>query len=182
MPFNRLNHSILGEIRPRFSLEIFCEPEQAMEQLKESLKKDPTVASLRSNHTSNYIFLTVPASVTHYWSPEMTVRVEKGEFSGKVLTHCLIGPKQSVWAFFTFIYAAIFILSLFGGMYGIVEWKTHGSSPFIWVFPIGLVLWSTVFISSKIGQQKGRDQMLHLVSFVYHSLSEISEVHRVEKN
>lgn len=182
MPFNRLNHNILGVIRPRFTLRIACEPEEAIQQVKEAIKKDPTVSSLRANHTKNYVFLNIPSWNQHYWSPEMSVRVEKGEFSGAVTVHCLIGPRQSVWAMFTLFYAAISILTLFGGMFGFVQYQTAGSSAFLWTFPAGFVLWSSVFLSSKIGQKKGRDQMLHLVSFLYHSLSEITTVERVEKN
>jgi hypothetical protein len=182
MPFNRLDHNILGEIRPRFTLKIVCEPEEALLHLKKCIINDTSVSSLRANHTKNYVFLNIPSWNQHYWSPEMSVRVEKGEFSGAVTVHCLIGPRQSVWAMFTMFYAAISILTLFGGMFGFVQYQTSGSSTFLWTFPIGFFLWSTVFIASKIGQKQGRDQMLHLVSFLYHSLSEITTVERVEKN
>ncbi|MFN5416752.1 MAG: hypothetical protein ACK5B9_06810 [Flavobacteriia bacterium] len=181
MPFNRLNHSILGEIRPRFVLQIDCEPEIAIEHVKESLKKDPTVTTLKANYTKNYVFLNIPYNIQHYWSPEMTVRIEKGEFSGITTVNCLIGPRQSVWAMFALIYAFISIGTLFGGMFGFVKYQTSGTTAFLWFFPIGLFLISTVFFAAKVGQRKGRDQMLHLVSFLYHSLNELTEVKRVEK-
>lgn len=182
MPFNRLNHSILGVIRPRFTLRIACEPELAIQHVKESVKNDPTVSSLRVNHTKNYVFLTIPSRHQHYWSPEMSVRIEKGEFSEAVNVHCLIGPRQTVWALFTLFYATISILTLLGGMFGFVQYQTTGSSVFMWTFPIGFVLWLTIFIASKIGQKKGRDQLLHLVSFLYHSLSEITIIERVDSD
>ena len=181
MPFNRSNHNILGVIRPRFTLKIEVDPEIAIKHIKENIKKDKTISSLRTNHTKEYVFLNIPSWEQHYWSPEMTVRIEKGEFSGKVFANCLIGPRQSVWAMFTLIYTALSILTLFGGIFGMVQLQTSGKSLFIWTLPIGFLLWATVFLTSKIGQKKGRDQMLHLVSFLYHSLSEISTVERVEK-
>ncbi len=176
MPFNRLNHSILGEIRPRFTLQIDCEPEIALEQITSSIEKDKTVTGVRYKQT---VFVKTPSWMTHYWSPEMTVRIERSEFSGDVLVHCLIGPRQAVWAMFALIYAAILLVTCFGGMFGIVQYYTSGSSPWIYVVPIGILLLSSVFITSKFGQHKGRDQMLHLVSFVYHSLSEIATPNRV---
>ena len=176
MPFNRLNHSILGEIRPRFTLKIDCEPEVALEQITSSIEKDKTVTGVRYKQT---VFVKTPSWMAHYWSPEMTVRIERSEFSGDVLVHCLIGPRQAVWAMFALIYAAILLVTCFGGMFGIVQYSTSGSSPWIYVIPVGIVLLSSVFITSKFGQQKGRDQMLHLVSFVYHSLSETAEINRV---
>jgi hypothetical protein len=65
-------------------------------------------------------------------------------------------------------------------MFGMVQYQMDGYSPWLWVIPIGLLTFSTVFITSKMGQKKGRDEMLHLVSFVYHKLSEITTVERIE--
>ena len=176
MPFNRLNHTILGEIRPRFTLGIECDPEIALEHLVKSIDKDKTTTGVRYKQT---VFVKTPSWMAHYWSPEMTVRIERSEFSGEVLVHCLIGPRQNVWAMFALIYAAIGLITCFGGMFGLVQYSTSGSSPWIYVIPVGIVLLSSVFLTAKYGQHKGRDQMLHLVSFVYHSLNEISSTNRV---
>lgn len=178
MPFNRLNHSILGEIRPRFVLKIDKDPETALTHVEECLYKDKTVTGERSN---TLIFLRTPSWERHYWSPDMTVRIEVEEFTDYTSVSCLIGPRMAVWAMFAFVYAAVALVTIFGGIFGIVEYHTSGSSGWIWVIPIGIILLSSVFITSKIGQHKGRDQMLHLVSFLYHSLEEISEVERIER-
>ena len=57
MPFNRLNHSILGEIRPRFALKIAADPEKAMACLEDGFKKDSTVGGV---FAKNHLFLKVP--------------------------------------------------------------------------------------------------------------------------
>lgn len=178
MPFNRLNHSILGEIRPRFTLRIESDAEQAIVHILKRLETDKTVTGARFKQT---LFLKIPSWLQHYWSPEMTVRIEKSEYSDQILVNCLIGPRQSVWAMFALIYAAILLITCFGGMFGIVQYAAEGSSPFIWLIPIGLIAFSSVFLSAKIGQRKGRDEMLHLVSFIYHTLNEISTVERIER-
>ncbi len=177
MPFNRLQHSILGEIRPRFSLKINCDPEKAMFHIINSLPKDPTVNGVRSTKS---VFIKLPKEKQHYWSPEITVRIEKQDHLNYTNVHCLIGPRQAVWAMFSLIYAAIIIVISFAGMFGMVQYQMDGYSPWLWVIPIGLLTFSTVFITSKMGQKKGRDEMLHLVSFVYHKLSEITTVERIE--
>lgn len=178
MPFNRLNHFILGEIRPRFYLKSNCEPDVIAKHIDECVQKDKTVSAVRTNLL---IFLKTPTWLQHYWSPEMTIRIEKGEFAEHTTVCCLIGPRQAVWAMFALIYSAILLVTIFGGMFGLVQYQTSGSSPYIWLIPIGIVAFSTVFIASKIGQRKGRDQMLHLVSFLYHSLKEIGDVERIER-
>ncbi len=176
MPFNRMNHHILGEIRPRFALKVNCEPELALEHLKKRVKEDNTVTGVRSNA---YCFLKIPSWEQHYWSPEMSVRIEKQDYLEYTAVHCLVGPRQSLWVLFSLVYAALAIITVFGGIFGVVEYDASGSSYFIWTIPIGIVLMSTMFVISKLGQKKGRDQMLHLVSFVYHSLDEIATVERV---
>lgn len=178
MPFNRLDHNVLGKIRPRFILEIQCEPDIAIQLLEERIDLDRTVSGIRANQL---VFLKTPKLLQHYWSPEMTVRIERSEITGKVFVHCLIGPRQAVWGMFALIYAAIILLTLFGTLYGFVKYQTYGDPYGLWILPLGLLLFSSVFISAKFGQKKGRDQMLHLVSFLYHTLSGITEVKRVER-
>ncbi len=178
MPFNRLNHSILGEIRPRFALKVNLEPQETLNYLKQEIKKDASVSGLRSEHV---IFLRTPDTESHYWSPEMTVRIEKEEFTDYTTVSCLIGPRQTVWAMFAFIYAAIALLTIFGGIFGIVQYRQEGQSPWIWLIPFGLTALATVFVAAKFGQKKGRNQMLHLISFLYHSLDRVCTVERLER-
>lgn len=178
MPFNRLNHSILGEIRPRFALKIDMEPEKALEHVEGKLYNEKTVSGERSNQL---VFLRTPSWQRHYWSPEMTVRIEVEEYTDYTTVSCLVGPRQAVWALWAFIYSSILLVTVFGGIFGLVQYQQEGSSGWIWVIPVGIVLLSSAFVASKIGQRKGRDQMLHLVSFIYHALDEITEVERLER-
>lgn len=176
MPFNRLNHSVLGEIRPRFYLKTNSEVEDCLLHLEQNVKKDPSIDGERSR---DLIFLKTPINVQHYWSPEMTVRISRDEDEAFTKVSCLIGPRQSVWVFFTLIYAAIAVATFFAGIFGLVQFTRSGTSLWLWTIPVGLLLVASIIIVSKIGQQKGRDQMLHLVSFVYHSIDEIGEVERL---
>ncbi len=178
MPFNRLNHSILGEIRPRFYLKSMETPETLQKAVVEALAQDKTVAS---EVTEDLILLKIPRAHQHYWSPELTVRLENEEFTDYTLVSCLAGPKQSVWLMFTFIYALIGLATLFGGMFGLVSYSNSGATGWLWIIPLGTVLISTIFVSAKVGQKKGRDQTLHLVSFLYHALSETGALERVER-
>lgn len=177
MPFNRLNHTILGEIRPRFALKIDSDTETALQHVAQRLKEEKTVVGERSGH---YIFLRTPSWESHYWSPEMTVRIEVEEFTDFTKVACLVGPRQVVWALWAFIYSSIALVTIFGGIFGYVQYTQEGSSSWLYAIPIGIVLISSAFMAAKFGQRKGRDQMLHLVSFLYHSLSEITPVDRIE--
>ena len=178
MPFNRLNHSILGEIRPRFALKIDADPETAMNHVEAAIYNDKTVTGNRSN---TLVFVKTPSWNQQYWSPEMTVRIEVEEYTDYTTVSCLVGPRQTVWAMWAFIYSSILLVTIFGSIFGFVQYNQEGSSAWIWALPIGSILLSSAFVASKIGQRKGRDQMLHLISFLYHSLEEIGTVERIEK-
>ena len=178
MPFNRFNHSILGEIRPRFALKITADPDLAIEHIENAISRDKTVSGNRSN---SLLFLKTPSWEQHYWSPEMTVRIEIEEYTDYTTVACLVGPRQTVWALWAFIYSSILLVTVFGGIFGLVQYNQESSSPWIWVIPSGLVLLSSAFVASKIGQKKGRDQMLHLVSFLYHALDELGSVERLAR-
>ena len=176
MAFNRFNHSVLGEIRPRFKLKIPMDPNVAIEEVAKRLYNDNTVSG---EHSGTYIFLRIPSWQQHYWSPEMSVRIEEEEYTDYTTVSCLIGPRQTVWAMFVFLYSLVILLSTFGGIYGLVKYQETGLINWLWVIPTGVLLTSTLFIVSRLGQQKGRDQMLHLVSFIYHALDDITEVERM---
>lgn len=178
MPFNRLNHSILGEIRPRFALKIDADPETAMNHVEAAIYNDKTVTGNRSN---TLVFVKTPSWNQQYWSPEMTVRIEVEEYTDYTTVSCLVGPRQTVWAMWAFIYSSILLVTIFGSIFGFVQYNQEGSSAWIWALPIGSILLSSAFVASKIGQRKGRDQMLHLISFLYHSLEEIGTVERIER-
>ncbi len=172
MPFNRLNHAVLGEIRPRFKLHSSIEPNQLAKIIVEAIKEDPSVIGHESN---GLCMLKIPINDRHYWSPELTVRIEE-RVDGKDGSYlsCLVGPQQSVWAMFAFIYGTIAMIAVFGGMYGLTQIELGKPSWMVWLFPIGIILLPSIYTLSKIGQKKGRNQMLHLISFLYHSVENAS--------
>mgnify|MGYP000990014814 CR=1 FL=1 len=61
----------------------------------------------------------------------LAFKEEKSEYEEHTKVACLIGPKQSVWALFTFIYAFLSIVSIFGGMFGLVDYQTNGNTFFL---------------------------------------------------
>jgi hypothetical protein len=63
MPFNRLNHNKLGDIRPRFRLKINCNLEEAIEHVSKRMTKDNTISGLKSN---KLIFIKTPSWLAHY--------------------------------------------------------------------------------------------------------------------
>lgn len=170
MAFNTHNTDDI-EIRPRFKLitKSFS-GEMLLERIEEAIPKDKTiVGKVKGTH----VFLSIPENEQHFWSPAMEVVIEKDyEDEEKTQVRCLIGPKQTVWMMVMFFYISVAVILLFGGMYGLVKWNMGHETKLLWLIPIGLILELLIFLGTKWGQKQGRDQMLHLVSFLYHSLDD----------
>ena len=108
------------------------------------------------------------------------MHLEKDYHSEDTILRCLVGPKQSVWAMFMFFYIAVALITLFVGMYGLVQMQLDKPSNAAYIIPVGLLILPSIYTFSKIGQKTGRDQMLHLISFLYHSINKNGNVERVE--
>ena len=169
MLFNNHNSDNI-EVRPRFKLISAYDNEKILEKVKIALSKQSDVEGIVKG---NHAFLRIPKSKQHYWSPAMEVVVEKDEDDEKKSKiRCLLGPRPSIWMMLMFIYVGVGVIALFGGMYGLAKWNLGKESIFIWAFPIGLVIFGLVYFTAKYGQRKGRDQMLYLVSFLYHAIDD----------
>lgn len=177
MPFNKLNHAHLGEIRPRFKLHITLEAKEALDYIKTSIDEDKTV---HGNIVMGHARLSIPADDRHYWSPELDVGIEKSEEGEGSMVRCLVGPKQSVWVMLMFFYSTVGIYTLFALMIGLSNWSLDKPATILWTVPLGLAIMPTIYFAAQSGQRKGRDQMLHLISFVYHVLDKHGQVERIE--
>ena len=176
MPFNRLEHEYLGKLRPRFRLRFYGTIEEAMEALGLDLLDDPTVGGLVVRER---ILFNIPKRNRHYWSPELHLTFEEYPDGNGTLISCLVGPSQPVWTMFMFFYAAIGIITVFAFMFGFSQ-LTLGHYPFLfWVAGVGALLFPSIRTVSLLGQRKARDQMLHLISFVYHALDSRGQIERI---
>ncbi len=158
------------EIRPRFRLLTCFTEKDVLDRILNSLpKQQDVVGEVKGSHA----FLKIPLNNQHYWSPTMEVEVKNYyDDESKTSIRCVLGPKQSIWLMLMFFYVGIGVLALFGGMYGLVKWNLGKESIFIWAFPVAAFLFSIIYLTAKYGQRKGREQMLYLVSFLYHAVDD----------
>ncbi len=179
MPFNKFDHTITGEITPRFRLRVEATlPDSIFEEIKNVAIPEPTVSG---TYADKYIIIRIPSWERNYWSPELQIQASPDyEKENHTLLRCVVGPAQSVWMMFMFIYSFTILITLFGGMFGLVQYSIEKSSYFLWIWPIGLLVLAVLFVISKLGQRKARNQTLHLVSFLLHTLEKKWKVERVE--
>jgi len=175
MAFNTHNTDDI-EIRPRFKLlsKTYTDSE-VLERVKKAIpKQENVIGKIKGSH----VFLSIPQDEQHFWSPAMEVVIEKhdsDEDDDKIegtSIRCLLGPKQTVWMMIMFFYISVAVLLLFGGMYGLVKWNMGHETNLMWLIPGGIITELLIYLATKWGQKKGRDQMLYLVSFLYHAIDD----------
>lgn len=178
MSFNKFDHTITGEVLPRFRLRVENLPDPIFEEIKTAAIPEPTVSG---TYADKYTILRIPSWERNYWSPELQIH-SSPDYDNKSYTilRCVVGPSQSVWVMFIFFYSITILVTLFGGMFGMVQYSIENDSTFLWIWPIGIAVFLTLFIVSKIGQRKARNQTLHLVSFLLHTLERKWKVERVD--
>ena len=149
-----------NKIRPRFSYHSNLTHEEINDKLKLGLinKSDITASFIQ-----NKVFLTHIKSLHHYWSPELQISIYDED--GKRVINGLIGPQQTVWAMFLFMYGITFLLGFFIGIYGLILWSLGEASYWLISIPSSIVLLVLIYLAAKYGQKKGRDQMIELVHF-----------------
>jgi hypothetical protein len=160
------NHQIeVTEIRPRFRKQVSLSKDEVFALLKDTIKHSNQVTG---NVVGDHVYIKIATKDQHYWSPELNLDCEQNNEG--TLIRCLIGPRQTVWAMFLFMYGVVSLLGLFGGMYGLTLWQMGKGNNWLWTFPIALFLLISIFIAAKIGQQIGREQMLLLINFLNQTL------------
>jgi len=151
--------------RPRYGRNSTLPSCQVIDQILEGLiAKDGVTGSTLENHA----YLKIPEEDQHYWSPEFHVTVEKRK--KEALVRGVIGPKPKVWTMFMFFYSAVVVLFFLGTAMGVSQWMLGMDSPMLWSIPACIILWVLIVVAAKIGQQKGKKQMIRLWRFVDHAV------------
>ena len=145
-------------------------PEDVIKRISDAIpNQDKVNGTVKGNH----IFLSIPFKEQHYWSPAMEVIVEDfEEGKDRASIRCLIGPRQTVWMMLMFFYIGVGVLGFFGGIYGLAKWNLGKETLLIWAIPLAVILFGIIYLTAKYGQKRGRDQVLYLVSFLYHAIDD----------
>lgn len=176
MPFNKLDDTAAGKIRPRFRLSTSLTKEQIMNLIHEQAELDVTIVNSKYDR---FIKLTIPKRERHYWSPVLSLSFDQE--SDHTLIRGLIGPNDKVWTKFMFFYISAGTLGLFGTIFALVQWDLHGTLGYLFLIPLALIVLSTIFYTSKYGKTRAHTQMLHLLRFLRRAVDETDCV-RVEMN
>jgi len=170
MPFNKLDHTAIGKIKPRFKLETPEAKEKVMNLIIDEAKTDDSV--VLSTFT-RFIKLCCPKAHQHYWSPVLNITFDWDEYDKKTYLRGVIGPNEKVWTMFMFFYIGLIVIGLFGGLYSLSKWQVSGDTSMLWIAPLCLFLFGSIFTVAKYGKRKAHLQMLHLLRFLRRAVDSI---------
>ena len=104
-------------IRPRFKAKYRMKPEEVGELVRKHMAELDCGCSAKI--LPGFIVLNVRKQEEHFWSPQLSLSFEVDEENEEfTIIRGLYGPNPTVWALFTYGYAALGILATFLGMYG----------------------------------------------------------------
>ncbi len=178
MSFNKTDKEDPLEIRPRFKLLINNEiPQELLEYIKDKGKTDDTIRIVKSYST--HLDIHVPRHEESFWSPVLQLNFDKPDEAEGTLLRCLIGPQQSHWLMFVFIYGVLSVIGFFSGVYGITRYiQFNEFTPWLYSLPVSVVIITAIYIMVKMAQKAKHQQIVHLVRFLYQHLDG-HEYHRI---
>ena len=153
----------LNRIRPRFKIETSDAPNVLLDKIRSALKKD---SSCIGQIVTGYANLSLPKEEQHYWSPQLSLTIEESEGGEGSILRGLYGPRPAVWTMFAFFYSfigfAILIVAMIGASFITIGRPAH----ILWLVPILIVVFLSLFLVARYGKKLGRDQMRTLHHFI----------------
>ena len=154
-------------IRPKYKRFSSLPPCKVIDAIQEDLAER---SEIEGSTLGNNATIKIAKRDKHFWSPEFdinTVKRGKGSFIKAV-----VGPNPKVWAVFIFFYSLAIILFFLGMLMGIYQWLFDMETSVSWYIPVSLFTAFLVIVFSKIGQYKGKKQMLLLWDILERSIDE----------
>ena len=155
-------------IRPRFRTESPLSQEEIIARLKQGLKAPGAACN---GYTSvGFATLTIPEKQRHYWSPQLTVSVEKLEGKDGSLIRGLYGPAPGVWTMFVFFYSLIGFVTVIVLIIGLSYLSLGMSGSLLWWALLLAIVLLSIYLVSFFGQRLGHNQMEILHNFLEEKL------------
>ncbi|MDB9954141.1 GTP-binding protein [Flavobacteriaceae bacterium] len=150
-------------LRPRFTIELNADPNLVLEAFEAAKNSQDAI---KINVLDAHVFLKIPVAQQHFWSPQLHLEVlESTQVSCKVKG--LFGPSPTVWTLFMFFHFVTASLFLGFGVWTYSNWSldTAFITPLLlMVLMVGV--WISLYISGRLGKQKGQEQMHELHDYM----------------
>lgn len=162
------DHIQFRRIRPRIYVESPLSSEEIIATIKRELAEGQDHCSGQT--TARYATIAPPEPDQHFWSPQLTITIEESE-QGSVVRG-LYGPKPSVWTMFVFFYSVIGFAAMIVAMIGLSFWSLGQSARILWLVPVLIFVFLSLYLVAYTGQKIGHKQMTRLHRFMEKCLNE----------
>ncbi len=162
------SHLPAYRIRPRFRVESPLTPVEVISKIKEGLKSPD--ATCDGHAGVGFATLTILEKDRHYWSPQLTVSVEKLEEKEGSLIRGLYGPAPAVWTMFVFFYSFVGFALAAVLITGLSYLSLGLSGSMLWWALVLAILLLSIYLVSYFGQRLGHEQMETLHNFLEEKL------------
>lgn len=164
-------------VRPRFEIACPMSTQDIEAAVRSYAQREDVDCQVQAYH--GFVKVLIPPSEQHYWSPQLNINLlEEGD--GTTLMRGLYGPRPAVWTMFIFFYALIGVAALFVAIFGFSRLSLDRPAPVLWLLPVLIILFFTLYLVSYYGQKLGHDQMIILHNFVEASLGVSFEEENIE--
>ncbi|WP_428236963.1 hypothetical protein [Gracilimonas sp.] len=155
-------------IRPRIRVQTTMSSEDIHRRIRTLLNSDN--AACEGQTTKGFATIYPPQREQHFWSPQLTITVEENEDGN--LVRGLYGPKPSVWTMFVFFYSAIGFATMIILMVGLSLWSLGNPATILWLVPVLLLLFLSLYLVAYFGQKLGHKQMGNIHRFIEECLAQ----------
>lgn len=152
----------LHRVRPRFKVETSYSSEDLALKIKTALEEEDAPCIGRIRHGFGTIH--VPREEQHYWSPQLNVTLEETE--NGTLVRGLYGPRPAVWTMFIFFYSIIGFATMIIAMIGLSNLTLDKSGAILWLIPVLVLAFLSLYLVAYFGKKMGHDQMVTLHKFM----------------
>lgn len=159
--------SVAPEFRPRFKFHTPLLPEEVVSQITSS---KPEAKHILYRKTPHHLLLYYGPEVSHFWSPQLDITMERDEELNQTLIRCLIGPASTVWTMFMFFYGFFGFVGFIGMTLGLSQWTLKKDMWALWLIPVSIIGMIGMYFVSKQGQKLAREEMVNLKNYVDLSL------------
>lgn len=149
-------------VRPRFEAEVPYSLEDVTDRIRKGLNLEGT--TIQGKIRKDFVTLQVPPEEQHFWSPQLTISIEKTENGS--LMRGLYGPRPTVWTMFVFFYTAIGFSVLIIAIVGMTNKMFDEPSNILWWIPALIALFLSLYWVAYQGQKLGHEQMVKLHQFL----------------
>ena len=161
-------------IRPHFSQTLELGVEDAQARILRDVERGDDRCEVKD--FPGYICLRIPEQDRHFWSPRLTLSLEKVD-EGSTRIEGIYGPNANVWSIFLYGYLLSGTFGLFSGIFGFVQ-RTLGQYPWaLWICGAMLLIGIGLYLLAQFGQKLGALQTFRLHQIYEAAMGRTVEIH-----